>query len=270
MRILILLTTLLILNHSFSQETKKEKRKFSFYWGYNWSAYTPSTLQIEGEGYNYTLYNIQAKDRPSGFDPNIYFNPQFLSIPQFNTRLGYQWKEKWAISFGYDHMKYVVEPYQKVPITGSIKTDDAGKYKGYYSIGDSININKDFLEFEHTDGLNYFTFEIDNVNEIFNLKQGLLLLELRTGLGVGFIVPRTDVNIFNVAGPNIFNFAGYGVSLKSEFRLQFKKHFFLQATGKAGYINMPHISTTRNKADKASQQLGFVEGFWAIGTNFYL
>ena len=254
---------------SYGQDEKREKKKFSIYWGYNWSAYTPSTLQIEGEGYNYTIHNIVAKDRPSPFDANTYFNPQLLSIPQFSTRVGYQWKEKWALSFGYDHMKYVVEPYQRVPITGSIKTAAAGKYRGYYAAGDSINLEKDFLEFEHTDGLNYFTFEIDNVNELFNIKQGLLLLELRTGIGVGFLIPRTDVNIFDVAGPNIFNFAGYGTSLKTEFRLQFKRHIFLQATGKAGYINMPHISTTKNKADKASQQFGFVEGFWAIGTNFY-
>lgn len=270
MKNLILLFTILIINISFGQENKKEKKKFSFYWGYNWSAYTTSTLQLEGEGYNYTLHNITAKDRPTKFDANTYFNPQYLSIPQFNTRVGYQWKEKWALSFGYDHMKYVVNPYQRAPITGSIKTENAGNYKGYYSTGDSININKDFLEFEHTDGLNYFTFEIDNVNELFNLKQGLLILELRTGIGIGFIIPRTHANIFDVPGPNIFNFAGYGTSLKSEFRLQFKKHFFLQATGKAGYINMPHISTTRNKADKASQEFGFVEGMWAIGTNFYL
>lgn len=270
MKNILILLLIFSFTIKYGQEEKKEKRKFSFYYGYNWSAYTPSTLQVEGEGFNYTLYNIIAKDRPSPFDTYTYFNFGRFSIPQFNTRLGYQWKEKWAISFGYDHMKYVVEPYQKVPITGSIKTEDAGKYKGYYSIGDSININKDFLEFEHTDGLNYFTFEIDNVNEVFNLKQGLLLLELRTGLGIGFLVPRTDVNYFGGHADNIFNFAGYGVSVKTEFRLQFKKHFFLQATGKAGYLNMPHISTNRGKANKASQQLGFVEGFWAIGTNFYL
>ncbi len=257
----------------FSQENielPKEKKKFSFFWGYNWSAYTPSTLQIEGNGYNYTLHHISAKDRPSPFASNIYFNPTKLSIPQFNTRIGYQWKKKWALSFGYDHMKYVMDANQKVPITGRISSTDNGKYIGDYKAGDSIITHKDFLQFEHTDGLNYFTFQIDNVNQILNYKGGLLTLDIRTGLGIGFLIPRTDVQIFGTRGPNIFNFAGYGTSLKTEFRLQFKKHFFLQATGKAGYINMPHISTTRNKADKASQQFGFIEGFWAIGTYFYL
>ncbi len=257
----------------FSQENiklEKKKKQFSFFWGYNWSAYTPSTLTMQGSGYNYTLHNISAKDRPSPFSPGVYFNPTKLSIPQFNVRMGYQWKEKWALSFGYDHMKYVMDYDQKVPITGRISTTDNGKYIGNYQSGDSIVTTRDFLRFEHTDGLNYFTFEINNVNEVFNLKDGLLKLELRTGLGIGFLVPRTDVRIFGTNGPNIFNFAGYGTSLKTEFRLQFKKHFFLQATGKAGYINMPHISTTRNKADKASQHFGFIEGFWAIGTNFYL
>ncbi len=253
-----------------AQNEVKVKKKFSFFWGYNSSAFTKSDLQIEGEGYNYTLYNITAKDRPSHFNANTYFNIKKFSIPQYNARIGYQWKEKWALSFGYDHMKYVVDQNQVVPILGSIKTDRAGKYKGYYSTGDSISIAKDFLEFEHTDGLNYITFGIDNVNQLFNLKQGLFILTLRTGFEIGILVPRTDVNTFGGPAPNIFNFAGYGTSLKTEFRLQFKKHFFFQATGKAGYINMPHISTTRNKADKASQHFNFIEGFWAIGTNFYL
>lgn len=250
-------------------QTTDKKNKFSFYWGYNWSAYTQSTLTLTGDDYNFTLYDVTAKDRPTPFNSNVYLNLGKLTIPQYNTRLGYQWKEKWALSFGYDHMKYVVNPYQRVAITGSIKSNNAGAYKGYYSAGDSISLATQFLQFEHTDGLNYFSFEIDNTNTLFNLKNGLLTLELRTGLGLGVIIPRTDITIFNEKGPNIFNFAGYGTSLKTEFRLQFKKYFFLQATGKAGHINLPYISTTR-KGDKASQQFGFVEGFWALGTNFYL
>ena len=262
-----LLIGILTISITAQEEQSKTKKKFSFYWGYNWSAYTKSTLSIRGEDYNYTLHNITARDRPSPFATNIYFNPTKLSIPQFNTRIGYQWKEKWALSFGYDHMKYVMDNGQKVPITGRVSRDN--QYKGNYTAGDSIVVSKDFLQFEHTDGLNYFTFEIDNVNQIMNIKNGLLTLEIRNGLGVGFLIPRTDVKIFGVRGPNIFNFAGYGTSLKTEFRLQFKKYFFLQATGKAGYINMPHISTTRKKTDRASQQFGFVEGFWAVGTNFF-
>lgn len=254
---------------SFWGQSESNKQKFSFYWGYNWSAYTPSTLTLTGDDYNFTLHDITAKDRPSSFSTDTYFNLGKFSIPQFNARFGYQWKEKWALSFGYDHMKYVMNPYQRVEITGSIKSENAGSYKGYYTKGDSISLATQFLQFEHTDGLNYFSFEIDNTNTLFNLKNGLFILELRTGLGFGVIIPRTDIKIFNEKGPNIFNFAGYGTSLKTEFRLQFKKHIFLQATGKAGYMNLPHISTTRN-GDKASQQFGFIEGFWALGTNFYL
>lgn len=250
-------------------QTTSDKKQFSFYWGYNWSAYTNSTLNLQGKDYNFTLHNITAKDRPSSFSTDTYFNLRKFSIPQFNARFGYQWKEKWALSFGYDHMKYVMNPYQRVAITGSIKSESAGIYKGYYSAGDSISLATSFLQFEHTDGLNYFSFDIDNVNEVVNYKNGLLILEIRTGLGLGVIIPRTDIKIFNEKGPNIFNFAGYGASFKTEFRLQFKKHFFLQSTGKAGYMNLPHISTNR-KGDKASQQFGFIEGFWALGTNFYL
>lgn len=270
MKQLILLFSLFYSTVLFSQGEQDSKKQFSFYWGYNRSAYTLSSLQIEGEGYNYTLKDVIAHDRPSAFSPDVYFNLSKISVPQFNTRIGYQWKEKWAISFGYDHMKYVVDQDQKVAITGTIETEKANQYIGTYTTGDSVVINNSFLTFEHTDGLNYFAFELDHVLNLFNLKDELITAQLRPGFGLGFLIPRTDVKIFGEKGPNIFNFAGYGTSLKTELRVQFKKHFFIQATGKAGYINMPHISTTRKKEDKASQQFGFIEGFWAIGTSFYL
>jgi hypothetical protein len=56
-----------------------------------------------------------------------------------------------------DHMKYVVEQNQVVQIDGTISKMES-PYHGEYQ-DDDIMIVEDFLQFEHTDGLNYENFE---------------------------------------------------------------------------------------------------------------
>lgn len=41
-----------------------------------------------------------------------YFNSGNITIPQYNFRVGYYFKPNWDISFGIDHMKYVLDQNQ--------------------------------------------------------------------------------------------------------------------------------------------------------------
>ena len=93
---------------------KRMKKKVSYaegtlfgYWGYNRSGYSKSNIRFVGPGYDFTLKGSVARDNPSPFDGSVYFNPNKITIPQFNARVGYYFKDHWAISFGYDHMKYI-------------------------------------------------------------------------------------------------------------------------------------------------------------------
>jgi hypothetical protein len=53
-------------------------------------------------------------------------------------------------------MKYVMRNYQDVTINGQINVGSG--YDGSYS-GETINLKPNFLQFEHTDGLNYENIE---------------------------------------------------------------------------------------------------------------
>lgn len=55
-------------------------------------------------------------------------------------------------------MKYVVSQDQTVKISGEIANSET-IYDGKYS-NDDIELLKDFLSFEHTDGLNYAKYRI--------------------------------------------------------------------------------------------------------------
>lgn len=50
---------------------------------------------------------MKATDRQTPFGM-IYFDPVLFTIPQYNARLGYFFKDNWSISIGMDHMKYVM------------------------------------------------------------------------------------------------------------------------------------------------------------------
>lgn len=239
------------------------KGNFSVYWGWNRAAYTTSDIRFHGTNYDFKLDNVIAKDRQSAFDARLYFNPKTITIPQYNFRIGYFIRDNYQLSFGADHMKYVVQQHQDVKINGQIGVGSI--YDGSYA-NDNINIKPDFLQFEHTDGLNYENFELRRFDVILGRKN--ICLAVNEGLGVGFLLPRTNTTLLNNARYDEFHLAGYGASIVGALNLTFFKYFFIQSEWKGGFINMPDIRTTMNKSDKASQHFLFSQYNVVFGVNF--
>ncbi len=251
---LFLLAALLLHSDLFSQvESMYKKGSFFAYWGWNRSAYTKSDITFKGEGYNFTLENVVAKDRQSPFSAKIYLNPGYITYPQYNARLGYFFHDNYSISLGVDHMKYVMQNYQTVGIDGYI-SNSSTKYDGEY-VDNEIVLSPDFLLFEHTDGLNYENVEIRRNDVIFKRKHFEILLN--EGFGVGFLMPRTNTTLLNNPRYDKFHLAGYGIGAVGAVNLTFFKYFFIQSEAKYGFIHMPDIRTTMNKSDKAKQHFLF-------------
>jgi hypothetical protein len=237
----------------FSQENKlNEKSNFYLYWGWNGSDYTKSDISFVGENYNFNLENVVAKDRQTEFSINTYFNPVRATIPQYNFRIGYFFKPKWDISFGIDHMKYVVVQNQKTLINGFI--NDNNIYDGFY-INQEIAIKEDFLKFEHTDGLNYANIELRYSFNILEMNK--ITINLVQGFGAGLMVPKTNTTLIGKESYDEFHLSGYGTALVTGINLTFFNNFFIQSELKGGYINLPNIRTTEFKSDKASHQFFF-------------
>ncbi len=265
MKILTLLVFSLILLQSFSQNAhalnffgKKnlthKKGDLSIYWGWNGSNYTNSDIHFSGNNYNFTLNDVVALDRQSAFDPAIYFNPANMTIPQYNLRIGYFIHDKYQLSIGADHMKYVMRNYQDVTIDGEINVGTG--YDGTYS-GETINLKPNFLLFEHTDGLNYENIELRRFDEIIQKKN--FCLSLNEGIGAGVMIPKTNTTLLNNQRYDEFHLAGYALSLVGSLNFTFYKHFFIQSELKGGFIHMPDIRTTMNSSDKASQHFFFAQ-----------
>ena len=250
--------------------TDNNKGKFYIYWGGNRESFSKSDINFKGADYDFTLYNVTAHDKPKGWNID-YINPTRLTIPQTNFRMGYFLNNHYNISFGFDHMKYVMFQNQAVKIEGYYPNQ--GSYNEVLP-NNEVLLTEDFLTFEHTDGLNYVNTEIarvDDVSKYIGLHNtDKFQVNITEGFGAGILFPRTDAKLLGKERHDEFHVSGYGLSAKAGLNFTFYKHFFIQTELKGGYINMPDIRTTNDIIDVASQDFFFVETVIAIGGIFKL
>ena len=251
----------------------KNKGKLYFYWGWNKAQYSYSDITFKGDDYNFTLYNIAAKDRQNPWDADLYLNPTNMTIPQTVARVGYFFHDNWNFSMGFDHMKYVMVEQQPATIDGYIDLNNpVSEFNGVYN-NEYIYIDEDFLEFEHTDGLNYINVEIsrvDNLGDYLKWNSNKIQLNLIESFGAGILYPKTNSTLLSKQRYDDFHLAGFGLSLKAGANLTLFNHFFIQTEFKTGYIDMANIRTTNSKSDSASQELFFFQRNISFGYIFQL
>jgi hypothetical protein len=251
-----------------SAQTIDKSGKGYFYWGYNRAYFGQSDIQLIGEGYDILLEDVLARDRPTPYANNIYFNPAKLTIPQFNIRFGYYLKKDVHLSFGWDHMKYVMDDWQVVNITGNIDSDVSSLYGGEYISGDRIQLNpENFLHIEHSDGLNYVRFNLNKSVELKSLWKDRIQVSLDFGVGTGLMLPQTDITFLGERTNNNSKVyvQGYGFSANYGVNIDLFKHFFLRGISHNGYINMPWIRTRGDASDRAKQSIFFHEYMVVFG-----
>ncbi|WP_221412130.1 hypothetical protein [Dysgonomonas sp. ZJ279] len=257
---LIVLGTLLLSISVFSQtELAYKKGKFYALWGWNRNAYTNSNIHFKGNDYDFTLYRVKASDKQNKFSYHNYLQPNRITIPQTNLRLGYFIKDNLAITLGVDHMKYVVNQNQTVDISGNVRPG----FESHVNDDNSIKLTEDFLMFEHTDGLNYINSEIEYYRNFY--KKDFLKVNGLIGGGAGFLLPKTNATLMGEERHDAFHLAGFGLTAKGGLDILLWDLFFLRSEIKQGYINMPSIRTTADSSDKAKQTFWFVEWTYMFG-----
>ena len=274
--LMVVLTFCVFSQYAFSQETVENpdkytahnKGKFYIFWGGNRESYTKSDIHFKGADYDFTIYNIEAHDKPKGFHID-YFNPARMTIPQTNMRIGYFISDHYNISIGFDHMKYVMYNDRRVDYSGYYP--NAGSYNENPANG-QLTLDEDFLLFEHTDGLNYINTEIarvDDISSIFKIRNtDKFQINLTEGIGGGFLYPKTNTTLLGKERHDDFNVAGFGLGAKVGLNFTFFKYFFIQTELKGGYIEMNNIRTTNDSADSAEQNFWFLQRILTIGGIF--
>ncbi len=241
--------------------SRSKKGSFYAYWGWNRDMYTKSDISFKGNDYDFTLHKIIALDHQSPWDAKVYLNPGALTIPQYNARVGYFLTDKYQISVGVDHMKYVMANDKMSSISGHI-ANSGTKYDGVYD-NTPIQLTSDFLLFEHTDGLNYLNSEIRRSDKLMERRK--FTVNSTFGAGGGILMPRTNCTLLGNPRYDQFHLAGFGIGAVAGINIEFWERFFLQTELKAGFIDMPSIRTTMFKADMAKQHFSFLQSNIVLG-----
>ncbi len=261
-----------------------EKGKFFVTWGYNRSMYDKSDIHFTGQGHDFILYDVVANDRPSKLSLD-YINPSTWSIPQFNFRVGYYISDKYSVSVGWDHMKYVAVDYQSLKMYGYLdptkvpdqvmqanmeKMNSVYAPNGLYNNTQVIMEPATFLSYEHTDGFNYATVDLERHDKLWQYsKHDRLGVSFMSGIGFGTIVPRTDSRLFGSGRNHFWNFAGWGANAKIGIQVNLSKVIYLESDLKYGYVQMLNIHTSNHyNIDRAQQDIVFYENNWLIGFRF--
>lgn len=275
--------TLSVVISSFAQNDtiKKErytahnKGKFTISWGGNREKFTDSDITFKGNDYQFTVDNATAHDKPKGWHVD-YITPGRMTVPQTNFKLGYFITDKYSVSIGIDHMKYVMTQNQTANVSGEINfplSHPSSPFNGVYNNSPTV-MTEEFLMFEHTDGLNYVYSEFarqDDISHWFGIKNtDKFQININEGFGIGVLYPKTNTTLMGQTRHDAFHVSGYGTSLKAGINLTIFKYFTIEGALKGGYINMPDIRTTESSSDSASQHFFFGETIIAFGGIFRL
>ncbi|MGV3697883.1 hypothetical protein [Flavobacterium sp.] len=254
-----------------SRYTAHNKGKMFIYWGGNRESFSKSDIHFKGDDYDFTLYDVQAGDKPKGWHID-YANPARMTIPQTNLRIGYFINDHYNIAIGVDHMKYVMNQAQIARI-GGVVGESYPQFAGTYLGDDTIDLTDgEFLTFEHTDGLNYVHTEfsrVDDISKLFHIgNTDKFQINITEGVGAGILYPKTNAKLLGKERHDDFHISGFGVSAKVGLNFTFFKHYFIQTELKGGYIDMHDIRTTHSASDKASQHFTFFQRIIAVGGIF--
>ena len=274
--LLVIFTINVIPIVSYSQEKqaysmKDPKGNFFVFWGYNRSAYAKSTIQVKGDHYNYTLYDMPAQDMPEKVTVKNYLHPGYFTVPQFNARLGFYITDKYVVSAGWDHMKYKTQDGATVKISGTIDEEASDGYAGTYD-NELITVYHDSLvKIEHSDGLNLIQFNMERHDLLLINPKKNLGLSTILGAGIIFPMPWTNATVFGVRNDDRPHFTGIGFSLFGGIKFYFLKRLFIQGLVQTGFLHMPGIVITpKGGNERASQNIKYIQGMVVLGYSFRL
>jgi opacity protein-like surface antigen len=238
-------------------------KRWSIYWGWNRSNYSKSDIHFKGTDHDFTLKNVEATDLQTDVTTKdiftYYLNPAGMTIPQTNLRLAYQWDADTAIALNLDHMKYVVVQDQSVDINGQIR--------GVNQAGDQV-IADNWLNYEHTDGLNIVSLEYEKQRQVGWFGSGHRS-KVFANVGLGIVIPKTNATMHMIGQSrnDEFHAAGYSASVGFGLEVDVYKDVFFRTAYKYGYVNLPDVLTSA-RGDKASQHFTFNELIIAVGMRF--
>jgi len=261
-------------------QSGKSKPKFSYargtmfgYFGYNRSWYSKSKINFIGPGYDFTLAGSKATDSPSHLGIAGYFNPNKMTVQQYNLRLGYYFKNHFAISFGYDHLKYLFADQNQVLLSGTINpgVDTVTNWSGTYN-NEAVTTDRNTFHYENANGLNYLRLELTRTDQWFKAgKNDLFAFSTNLGLGLGALLSYNDFVFAGKREEATSSMSGIGVSAHAGLRFEFFRHVFIQTNFSGGFMDQLHVRNSLMEQNAyTKQKFGYTSFDTSLGFLLYI
>jgi len=214
-------------------------------WGFDRCAHSNSDLAFTTNDGNFTILNAVAKDRQSPFSLKLYL---FSTVPQYNIDIGVMFNEKWGAEININHMKWVFDNARSYQITGNYNHDVVLSDGSVVPFQEAQN-RKDasWIKVEHSDGYNYESISLVRNFNIYRSPRGRFAYDMRVGAGLGFMMPKTKIEIQQdaqgnyIGADNRFHIAGPGAHADIKARLVFFSKFYIQGTSRANVAKLNDV-----------------------------
>lgn len=226
------------------------------YWGYNRTRYTNSDIRFVGPGYDFTMADSKAHDEQAILSSNNYLRLSNLTVPQFNIRMGYYFRDNWSISLGYDHFKYIFADNNEVFLSGQIDpgVDEVSNWSGTYD-AEPIVTDRKLFHYENSDGMNFIRLELTRTDTWVRLgNKDQFKISTNLGWSVGSILSFNDLRFAGIDSRRTISMSGVGTALHISPRFEFFRHIFIQPTLSGGLIRQGRVKTRPNNASSYVQQ----------------
>lgn len=244
------------------------KGTFWGYWGYNRSAYSKSDLTFKGHGYDFTLSGASASDNPSKKFTE-YVSLKTITVPQFNVRFGYYFTNKYALSIGYDHMKYLFDDANHVLLNGHIQPGLDSTWSGDY-VNQEVVTNRNNFHYENSNGLNYIRLQVTRTDKFYQTRDKRFALSSNLSLGTGCVLTINDFLFAEKFDRYTASISGYGISGHASLRFEFFRHVFIQPEISGGSINLSHVRNRKeDKTAYTQQQFWYGQRNLVVGFFYY-
>lgn len=271
MRILVLLTVFLGIAFSGEAQIRKHKKKRSTNagtlfvdFGMNRDQYFQSRLRLVGADYDITLKNVKAYDR-------LEKGQTSFAIGQFSGRVGYYFKEKWALSLGVDRLKYYLAEPNNATLSGTVEPGVDTMWTGDY-YDQPVTTTRNVFNYQYAKGLNFIRIDLIHSFDLFEVgAKRQLAFTGNVGVAVGPLIASTDLLFGQRQTQTTTSFAGYALAASASLRIEFFKHFYVKAENSLGFAHVLHARTRfDDRNEYAKQQLDFNTFNLSVGAIFYL
>lgn len=211
---------------NYTSVTKKKDLKGWLYGSFGWHRifYTPGNIHfvnLKNANYDFRIFHAKA------IDDNDMDVGHGIDAPQWSLRFGFipRSAKGWGLEWSYDHAKYILKQGQKVRIKGQINGNNLDK---------DTTIHSSFIEFEHTDGANYYMLSVVKRKPLYTSAKNKIA-DLLFKAGAGPVIPRTDSKIMGNHYNEHYHISGFVTGAETSLRYELIKAVLLELSVKTAY-----------------------------------